>query len=56
MQKLKLDLDALKVDSFQAETSTPATRGTVAGHIFLVPITVTIGIGLYALSDAYCPA
>lgn len=56
MRKLKLDLDALKVDSFQAETSTPASRGTVVGNILFVPITVTIGIGLYALSDAYCPA
>jgi hypothetical protein len=36
MKKLRLNLDALKVDSYETEAA-PAARGTVMGHIPTMP-------------------
>ena len=42
MQKLKLDLDALEVASFEAEPRQVEARGTVDAHIVPVLIAATI--------------
>ena len=36
MKKLRLNLDALKVDSYETEAA-PAAQGTVVGHIRTMP-------------------
>ncbi|HEU0013819.1 MAG TPA: hypothetical protein VFQ45_09050 [Longimicrobium sp.] len=39
MRKLKLDLEALEVESFAATSEAPAARGTVKGHYYTEPWT-----------------
>ena len=38
MNKLKLDVESLKVDSFSPEAVAKAPRGTVEGHVIVLPM------------------
>ena len=59
MKKVKLDLDVLKVDSFETAARTEQKKGTVFGHATLVcteQFTCTSCASDYSMQDNSCGA